>query len=135
MVFFNSTCAGTYIPYVVIIVLLNYCCAGNQDHKMDPDALIEMITSLCVVFMANLALLQRSFTTYMRRRRRLMMLVQITNIFLLSRLLDFRAFCLCTQSSEEGAVNRTCFILGSCERLSIRNRIMPVSSQWRRKQL
>ena len=49
--------------------------------------------------------------------------------FILSRLLDFRAFYLCTQSPEEGAVNRICFIPSLCERLSIRNRIMPVPGQ------
>ena len=47
---------------------------------MNPDASIATITCLCVVFMANLALLQRSITTYMKRRSRLM-LVQLTNIF------------------------------------------------------
>ena len=46
--------------------------------------------------------------------------------------LDFCAFYLCTQSPEEGAMNRICFIPASCERLSIRNRIVPVPGQWRR---
>ena len=49
--------------------------------------------------------------------------------FILSRLLDFRVFYLCTQSPEEGGVNRICFILAFCECLSVRNRIVPVPDQ------
>ena len=50
--------------------------------------------------------------------------------FILSHLLDARAFYLCTQSPMEGAVNKICFIPASCERLSNRNRTMPVPSHW-----
>ena len=49
-------------------------------------------------------------------------------------LLGFGAFYFCTQSSEEGAVNRICFSTAWCECLPIRNRIMPVPGQWCRFQ-
>ena len=50
----DHTFAATYIPYMVTIMLVSYRCVGNLDHKMNPDALIEMITtannqSLCGV--------------------------------------------------------------------------------------
>ena len=50
-------------------------------------------------------------------------------------ILYFCAFYLRSQSPEEGAVNRICFIPASCERLSICNRIMQVPGHWCRFQI
>ena len=87
---------------------------------MNPDSLIEMIPSGVYV----------KFSSSVTK----CLYLSVNQRFILRCHLDFRVFYLFTQFLEEGALIRILLIVASCERLSIRNRIMPVLGRWCRFQ-